>query len=276
MSSVHADLHSHSTASDGTDKPADVVARAALRGLRVMALTDHDTVAGIEEAQEAGRRLGVTVIAGTELTAYEGKREIHVLGYGIDIHSQALRQHCERFQRARIERAVTIGQRLAEAGAPIDIEKAMASADGGVVGRPHIAQALIEAGHVKDFQEAFDRFLGEGKPANAPKLIVSPAECVAVILEAGGIAVMAHPALGNQYDLAPMMIEPGCVGIEVFHSAHDTDATNRLNKMALDHGWLRTGGSDCHGHIKGGQPILGQFGLDEGQWKKVEAALAAR
>jgi predicted metal-dependent phosphoesterase TrpH len=273
MPRYYADLHCHSTASDGSDPPARVVERAKERSLQVLSLTDHDTVAGVPEAQEAGRRLGVRVLPGTELTCYIGKREIHVLGYGIDIHHAGLAAHCDAFQRKRIERAETISKRLAEAGAPIDIARVMSEADGGVIGRPHIARALIEAGHVKDFQEAFDKFLGEGKPANVSKLEVSPEQCIAVIREAGGMAIMAHPALGEQYDLIPTMIAAGCAGVEVCHSAQDGDAQARLTSIVLDHGYVRSGGSDCHGSIKGGEPILGRYGLNRQQWMKFEKAL---
>lgn len=274
MASYYADLHSHSTASDGSDPPARVVERAKEAGLAVLSLTDHDTVAGVPEAMEAGRRLGVRVVPGTELTCYVGKREIHVLGYGMDIAHVGLAEHCRRFQEARIARAKLIGERLAEAGAPIDMSAVMAEADGGVVGRPHIARALIAAGHVKDFQEAFDRFLGEGGPANVHKLNVTPEECVAVIRDAGGVAVMAHPALGEMFDLVPTLISAGAVGIEVWHSAHDWSATDRLHKMALERGLAKTGGSDCHGNIKGQDPILGRFGLQLEGWRAFEKILA--
>ncbi|MCC6547441.1 PHP domain-containing protein [Candidatus Sumerlaeota bacterium] len=272
MPRYHADLHSHSTASDGSDPPARVVERAKERGLHVLALTDHDTVAGVAEAREAGHRLGVQVIAGTELTCYIGKREIHVLGYGIDIDHPGLKDHCAAFQEKRIERAQTISRRLAEAGAPIDIEAVMRNADGGVIGRPHIARALIDAGHVKDFQEAFDRFLGDGKPANVPKLEVSPKECVAVIRDAGGMAIMAHPALGDQFDLIDAMIAAGCSGLEVCHSSHDEATQDRLHSIVIERGLAHSGGSDCHGTVKGCAPILGNFGLNTQQWKKFTAA----
>jgi hypothetical protein len=271
----YADLHSHSNASDGSDSPTRVVERAKEQGLRVMALTDHDTTAGVAEAQEAGRRLGVRVLPGTELTCYIGSKEIHVLGYGIRIDDPRLQEHCLRFQKARIERARLIGERLEAAGAPIDMAAVVADADGGVVGRPHIARALVAAGHVKDFQEAFDRFLGEGQPANAPKLNVSPEECVSVIRDAGGIAIMAHPGLNNQFDFIPALIAAGASGIEVWHSAHDRSTIDRLQAFALEKGLLRTAGSDCHGSIKGGSPILGNFGLPEEGWKAFEKGLHA-
>lgn len=272
----YADLHSHSNASDGSDPPARVVERAAAAGLKVLALTDHDTVAGVREAQEAGRKFDVQIIEGAELTCYVQGKEVHVLGYGIDIDSDELNSHCEEFQKARIERARQIGDRLADAGVPVDMDKVMAEADGGVVGRPHVANALIEAGHVADFQEAFDRYLAEGKPACVPKMQVTAKQCVDVIRNAGGVAIMAHPNLGPRVDQIPALIEAGAAGIEVWHSAHDQEGTDKLFVLAEQHGWQKTGGSDCHGSIKGMGPILGDFGLQEEGWKKFESYLNAR
>ncbi|MCC5875412.1 MAG: PHP domain-containing protein [Candidatus Sumerlaeia bacterium] len=274
MSQIYADLHSHSNASDGSDRPAEVVRRAKAAGLAVLALTDHDTVAGVAEAMEEGRRQGVKVIAGTELTCYVDGREVHVLGYGIRIDDPDLAGHCTRFQKARIERAAEIGRRLAEAGAPIDIESVMAEADGGVVGRPHVARALHAAGHVSSVQEAFNRFLAEGKPANVHKLQVTAEECVDVIRKAGGIAVMAHPGLNNQFELVERLQRAGAVGVEVWHSSHDRQDTEKLEQIANDRGLLKTGGSDCHGTIKNMDPILGQWGVDKQRWLKLEKALA--
>jgi predicted metal-dependent phosphoesterase TrpH len=272
---IVADLHSHSNASDGSDTPTAVVERAAKAGLVALCLSDHDTVAGVEEARAAGQRLGVEIVAGTELTCYVDGREVHILGYGIDPNDEALTGHCRRFQEARIRRAHEIGERLAAAGAPIDIEAVMADADGGVVGRPHVARALVAAGHVKDFQEAFDRYLAEGRPACVSKLVVDAQTCIAVIREAGGIAIVAHPGLGNNQPLIPRLIAAGAVGVEVWHSAHDTATTEQIEWIANQHGLLKSGGSDCHGTIKGQAPILGNYGLDTARWEKLRRHLLA-
>lgn len=274
MTQIYADLHSHSNASDGSDRPAEVVRRAKAAGLAVLALTDHDTVAGVPEAIEEGRRIGVEVIAGTELTCYVDGREVHVLGYGLRIDDTALADHCTRFQKARISRAEEIGRRLAAAGAPINMEAVMAEADGGVVGRPHVARALHAAGHVATVQEAFDKFLAEGKPANVHKLQVTAEECVDVIRKAGGIAVMAHPGLGNQFHLVERLQAAGAIGVEVWHSSHDRQASEQLEQIANNRGLLKTGGSDCHGTIKNMAPMLGQWGVDKQRWLKIEKAIA--
>lgn len=269
----YADLHCHSTASDGSDAPARVVERAKAAGLKVLALTDHDTTAGVPEAIAAGNNLGVKVLPGTELTCYVEGKEVHVLGYGLDYDNDQLKEHCARFQEARLRRAREIGERLAAHGVPVDMDKVMAEADGGVVGRPHVARALVEAGHVKDFQEAFDLYLAEGKPCAVGKMPVTAQECVKVIKEAGGIAVMAHPYLGPRVKMIPALLQAGAVGIEVWHSAQDEAQSAELQVLAEERGLLKTAGSDCHGTIKGCEPILGKWGLQEQQWRKVEKAL---
>lgn len=264
---LYADLHSHSTASDGVDAPARVSERAAAAGLAVYALTDHDSVDGVAEAAARGRELGIAVVPGIEMTCYVGSREIHVLGYFLDIDDAALRDHCRHFQRARDERAAAIARRLEECGAPIDIDAVRRDADGGSIGRPHVAKALLAAGHVATMQEAFERFLGEGKPANVPKPEVAPRTVVDIIRAAGGIAVHAHPALGDQFDLIPMLAQAGVAGIEAFHSNHDFSATNKVLEAAYARGLAVTGGSDCHGALPGRESILGRYGLDESRWR---------
>lgn len=273
---VVADLHTHSTASDGVDAPARVVERAAAAGVQAMSLTDHDSVSGVAEAQARGRELGIEVVSGAELTAYVGSREVHILGYRLDIHHEGLLAHCEAFRRQRDWRANEIAKRLEAAGAPIDIERVRAIADGGSIGRPHVARALLEAGHVATMEEAFDRFLGEGKPANVPKAEVSPAQVIAIINEAGGFAVHAHPGIGDQFDLIPEMAKAGLRGVEIIHSAHSVTETARATQLSLNHGLLRTGGSDCHGALPGKDELIGRFGLDASRWITLRRSLHDR
>ena len=275
---LHADLHLHSTASDGSGTPARVVERAAALGLKVIALTDHDTLDGLPEARAAGERLGVRVVAGTELTCYRDNKEINILGYGVDPASPALRAHCEAFVAARQARAREIGQKLAALGVPVDMEAVVASTDGGVVGRPHVAKALVAAGHAKDPQEAFDKYLGNGKPADVPKMVVDSQFIIDVIHAAGGIAVLAHPGLWNQFDLVPILKEMGLDGVEVWHSIHTGADRERLHALADAHGLVKTGGSDCHGSggTRTGTELMGTCGLDEEHWLKVEAAMEGR
>jgi len=271
---IYADLHCHSTASDGADPPARVVERAAAAGLKVLALTDHDTVDGVPSAIEAGRRLGLEVVCGAELTCYHGGKEVNILAYGIDPASPALAAHCRSFVEARQERARLIGERLAALGVPIDMAAVVASTDGGVVGRPHVAEALVRAGHVASYQEAFDKYLANGQPADVPKMVVDAQFVIDVIHEAGGIAVLAHAGLWNQFHLVAEFVPIGLDGVEVWHSIHSREDSDRLATLADQFGILKTGGSDCHGTKGGREELLGRWGLDRAAWEKVRARLA--
>lgn len=272
----YADLHCHSTASDGVDSPTRVVERAAAVGLKVLSLTDHDTLDGVAEAQAAGERLGVEVVPGVELTCYQDRKEVNILGYWVDGSEERLAAHCRRFVAARIDRAHQIGARLAELGARIDIDELVANADGGVVGRPHVARALLEAGHVATLQEAFDRFLANGGPADVPKMMVEPRECIDMIHGAGGIAVIAHAGIWNQFDLIPHLASIGMDGVEVWHSAHTREDSERLEEIADRFGLAKTGGSDCHGKLGERQEQLGTCGLEETRWKKLQRVMSHR
>jgi len=268
-----ADLHCHSTASDGVDTPARVVERAAAAGLKVLSLTDHDTVDGIPEARTAGEKFGVEIIAGVELTCYHNRKEVNILGYGIDIDDERLAEHCRRFVAARIDRAHQIGGRLAELGVPVDVDALIAKTDGGVVGRPHVANALLEAGHVQTLQEAFDRFLANGGPADVPKMSVLPQECITLIHDAGGIASIAHPGIWDQFDLIPHLASIGLDGVEVWHTGHSKDECDRLEEIADRFGLAKTGGSDCHGKLGERPELLGTCGLDITRWNSLKRRL---
>jgi predicted metal-dependent phosphoesterase TrpH len=272
---IIADLHCHSTASDGVDPPARVMERAAAAGLRVVSLTDHDTLEGVPEAQEAGRRLGIEVVPGVELTCYHNGKEVNILGYGVDGKEERLAAHCRRFVAARIDRAHQIGVKLAALGAPIDVDALIAKADGGVVGRPHVATALVEAGHVATLQEAFDRYLANGGPADVPKMMVDPQDCIDMIHHAGGIAVIAHAGIWNQYDLIPVLVRMGLDGVEVWHSAHSPQESDRLEEIADRFGLAKAGGSDCHGLLGERRELLGTIGLDEMRWKKLKSRMTS-
>jgi len=271
-----ADLHCHSTASDGVDAPTRVVERAAAAGLKVLSLTDHDTLDGVAEAQAAGEKFGVEIVPGVELTCYQDRKEVNILGYWVDGSEEHLAAHCRRFVAARIDRAHQIGARLAELGARVDIDELVSNADGGVVGRPHVAKALLEAGHVATLQEAFDRFLANGGPADIPKMMVEPRECIEMIHGAGGIAVIAHAGIWNQFDLIPHLASIGLDGVEVWHSAHSREDSDRLEEIADRFGLAKTGGSDCHGKLGERPELLGTCGLEETRWKKLQRVVSNR
>ena len=247
---IIADLHMHSTASDGTLTPDAVVERAAALGCGCMALTDHDTVAGLSEATAAAEACGIRLIPGIEMSC-GGDREIHVLGYGFAPDHPAILEYCRHKREERFLRAERMVERLAENGMPIGLERVLRLAK-GAPGRPHVARALIEAGHATSVKEAITRFLIPGKCAYVPKSEVSVAQAVRVLAQAGGIAVLAHPAqlsIGKEA-LESVVCEwasQGLRGIEVYHPSADAGDLPRFLGIARRLDLLVTGGSDFHG-----------------------------
>ncbi|MSS71101.1 MAG: PHP domain-containing protein [Candidatus Latescibacteria bacterium] len=250
------DLHLHSTCSDGTSRPEAVVQKACVHGLKAISLTDHDCVDGVPAAMEIGKTLGVEVIPGTELsTTFDGK-DIHILAYFIDCAHPGLLRYLQLFQDERERRAERIVNRLNQLGVGLTIEAVMARAGDGVVGRPHIADALVEEGYVFSVSEAFQKYLGYNRPAYEKKYILLPEEAVRLIHEAGGLACLAHPGIYNRDDLLPALVACGLDGIEAIHSKHTPEQIRRYEEFADLYGLLKTGGSDCHGSVRG-EPTMG-------------------
>lgn len=275
---IKADLHMHSTASDGVYAPDALMQRAAALGFTYVALTDHDSMAGIAQAREAAQKLGMTLIAGVELSC-GAQKEIHVLGYGFDPENEALQAFCAQRVAQRERRTAAMVQKLQELGKPIDMARVKELAR-GVMGRPHIARALVEAGHVLSVSEAFDRYLKPGKPAYVPKEDVKVSEAVRLIDQAGGIAVLAHPM---ELKMGDAMLESligewksqGLAGVEVYHPSAQNNHASFLCHLAQREGMLMTGGSDFHGEAVR-KTEIGE-GLD--RWRTVEndvQALLAR
>jgi len=247
MSGSHIDLHVHSTASDGGLSPTEVVAEAKKNNVTLLALADHDTTDGVAESQAAARGTSVQIIPAVELSVGSGPREIHVLGYFLDIENQPLQKALNRLRSARDTRNERIIERLSELGAPIDLARVRAIAGDGSVGRPHIATALVEAGHVGSIGEAFRRYLARGKPGYAGRERLSPAEAADLIRSAGGIPVLAHPAkLGGRMAIESLLDE-GMEGVEAYHSDHTERDVALLLQIAEERGLLVTGGTDSHG-----------------------------
>jgi len=253
------DLHMHSSMSDGTLSPTQLVAEAARRGARAIALTDHDTTAGLSEAREAGAKYGVTILAGIELSAWIG-REVHILGYFVDPAHPELVAVTDRQRTGRERRARAICARLGELGMPLDPEPIIAGAEGNV-GRPHIAAAMIAAGYARSNQEVFDQWLGNKSPANVPIERLSAADAIDVIHAAGGVAVLAHPGVDDFTDELPALTDAGLDGIEILHPAHGKDTIERFRDLALRYDLAQTGGSDFH---RPESPVkIGHFGVDD-------------
>lgn len=240
------DLHVHSTASDGSRAPAAVVEEAKRVGLAAIALTDHDTVAGIAEATAAGAAHGLRVVPGVELSAVEGDTETHILGLHLadtrDLESRLV--VLRDMRRSRAERMVA---RLNELGVRIALEAVFEQAAGGAVGRPHIARAMIAEGWAVDFRDAFDRYLGNGKPAFVPKDKLPVVDAIQLIHQAGGLAVLAHPASAGTRERVATFVALGIDGLEVRHPSHNPEDVARLSALVDHFGLVPSGGSDWHG-----------------------------
>lgn len=253
MSQERCDLHMHTTYSDGTFSPAQLVARAKERGVKTIALTDHDTLSGLEECFVEGEKIGVEVIAGTELSVdYRGKTT-HILGYFPGPQVPSLEEKLARLRAGRDSRNEKICQKLCALGMEVTLSEVEALAEESV-GRPHIAQVMLKKGYVSSVKEAFDRFLGKGKPAYVARDRLLPRESFEAIREAGGVPVLAHPIfLGPLEELDEVLDELvpwGLEGIECIYSLHSAEETEVLLRAARERGLLVTGGSDFHGAVK--------------------------
>lgn len=255
---MRIDLHLHSTASDGEFTPEAVVEAAAAGRLDVIALADHDTTVGVPLAVEAARDRRVHVIPAIEVTSSGRGAELHMLGYFVDPGAEALRRHHESARTGRARRMEGMIARLQEQGIPITLEDVMAQVSSGrtVLSRPHLARALVAAGHVGSVTEAFNRYIGEGGPAFRPTEFLDPAGAVRLILESKGIPVWAHPPLDLLDKLLGELVEAGLRGLEVYRLRTPAGQWPRLEAAAQRTGLLVTGGSDWHGPQHG---RLGDF-----------------
>jgi len=273
------DLHTHTTSSDGTLSPAALVAEAHARGIETLGVADHDTVAALRETKRAATSAGLRFVPGIEITAVDAGKDIHMLGYFVDDTSEELAAFLENSRRDRVRRAREMGDRLAALGAPIDVRQLVEAAGGEFSGkalaRPDVARALLAAGHVESVQDAFDRFLAEGKPAYVPRIGASPYEVIGVIMRAGGVASMAHPGPVKRDDLIGPLAEAGLTAIECFHSEHNEETTRKYLELAERYGLAVTGGSDYHGPGTRRQEAFGRVGLPEPHFNEFSTRAAA-
>jgi 3',5'-nucleoside bisphosphate phosphatase len=251
---VRADLHSHSTASDGTSTPAEVMRRARAAGLDVIALTDHDTVAGHDEAR-AARPAGLTLVPGMELSCRLDGHSVHLLGYLFDPADPELAAETARIRESRVRRAEKMVERLAELGVPVTWERVQAIAGDGVVGRPHVARAMVEAAVIGSPDQAFGpEWIGEGGRAHVPRYALDPARAIGLVRAAGGVSVLAHPrARGWEVpdDVIAGLAAAGLAGIEVWHPDQDQAQRTALQDLAARLNLVASGGSDDHGELTG-------------------------
>lgn len=270
-----ADLHFHSTCSDGVETPVQLAARAVAAGLSVAALTDHDAVHGIAAFEAAAAGTGLVAAGGAELSVEEDGEDVHLLGLFVDPADAAFGERLARFRRVRDRRGEAMVARLAELGVELDLAALRAEAGDAALGRPHVARALVARGVVPDVEQAFLRYLGEGAPAFVPKAKWGLVEAIGAVRAAGGLAVLAHPVWYR--DLPGLLrkgVGAGLDGFEVFHPDHDGHE-ERLLAEADRLGLLASGGSDFHSAAEGGKD-LGERRLGESRWARLAEAAAAR
>lgn len=244
------DLHAHSTASDGSRAPTDVIREAHRVGLAAIALTDHDTLDGIREATETGDALGVRVVPGVELSAVEGDVETHILGLHL-ADTRELEARLVELRAMRRSRAQRIVARLNELGVRVEFSAVLEQAGGGAIGRPHVARAMIAEGWAVDFRDAFERYLGNGKAAYVGKDRLAVTDAVELIHRAGGLAILAHPSHTGNRDRIAAFVEQGIDGVEVRHPSHSSEDTLRLAALVEHFSLVPSGGSDWHGAAEG-------------------------
>jgi predicted metal-dependent phosphoesterase TrpH len=243
------DLHIHSTASDGKLSPVEVVGVAAEKGLSYIALADHDTVDGIAAARKAAQSYpNLTVIPGIEISTDIPQGEVHILGYFIDYTDAELLSRLEEFKHSRLRRAEQMVAKLANLGKPVEWQRVLELTGSSTIGRPHIAQAMMEKGHVPSFKEAFEEYLGHGKPAYVEREKMLPAEAVEIIVKAKGLAVLAHPLTTEDPEGLLAELKPaGLVGMEAYYNGYSDEEVESLLALAQKYDLIATGGSDFHG-----------------------------
>jgi len=256
------DLHTHTTASDGVYSPKELVRLAREAGLAGIAVTDHDTFGGLDEAAEAGREFGVEVVPGVELTSYAGKTEVHMVGLFVDASRDAdAVEKVASLRGRRRERMMEMIAKLDKIGVHVDPEDVIALApDDASVGRPHLATALVKAGHVADASEAFERYIGNSGPGYVPKARLEPEEAIRLVRRLGGLPVFAHPGVSRLDGRLPEFKDAGMEGIEVWHPRHGPSDIERYSRLAETHGLVPSGGSDFHGPGRTEAP-LGCFNI---------------
>ena len=254
------DLHTHSLRSDGAYEPTELIERAAARGVTIQALADHDTLAGAAEAIAAGDRLGVRVIPSTELNTESEWGDVHILGYFLDPEDAALEDRLRWLRENRGRRIELMVEKLNALGYPVSLERVMAIAKGGSLGRPHLAQALFEAGHVASYDSAFDTLIAKGAAAYVERIGLTPLEAVQLVVAHGGVPSLAHPfTVVGLEALMPQLVAAGLAGIETYYGSHPPTMTATCLALARRYDLVPTGGSDFHGRGDHGAPLGGTF-----------------
>ncbi|HXE71514.1 MAG TPA: PHP domain-containing protein [Candidatus Nitrosotenuis sp.] len=265
------ELHCHTTASDGTLSPEELVRLALARGLTALAITDHDTTEAFSPAREAARGYRLEVIPAVEINTQKAGREVHILGYYIAPDDPGLAASFREVRRWRLARLEAMVERLGRLGMPVELSRVLAGAT-GTVGRPHLARVLVEDGLVPDIQTAFDLYLAQSRPAYVPRQDLSPERAIELIRAAGGVAVAAHPGLVGDDALLEELVEAGLQGVEAYYPQHGPLEVQRYAQFALRRGLLVTGGSDFHGPEARYRVQLGEMALPPGVLERLKEA----
>ncbi len=249
------DLHLHTTHSDGTHTPEEVVSFARQARLSAVSITDHDTLDGLHPGAAAAGAAGLGFITGVELSATDRNADVHILGYFVDPATPGLDEELRQLRDGRFQRAERILDLLARLGAPVRLERVIEIAGGAPLGRPHIGAALVEAGHAACMDEAFNRYIGYHAPAYVAKVTLDPAGAIDLVWRAGGVPVLAHPGSLRRNELIPDLVAWGLAGIEVWHPKHDEHRIRQYMAIAETYGLVVTGGSDFHGAGRGDSTV---------------------
>jgi predicted metal-dependent phosphoesterase TrpH len=261
MTEQRADLHMHTTHSDGVYSPSELVEKTKLAGLSVISVTDHDNVAAIKEGISAGEKFGVEIIPGVELSTSVDGREVHILGYFIDTENRELLDFLAFLREERLKRAERIVEKLHSLKIPLTMQKVLEKAGEGSVGRPHIANAMVEEGFAPSYQNVFLKYLGFGGSAYVEKSHCSAEETLSIIAKCGGLSFIAHPGNSIPEQVLIRLIKAGVDGIETIHPSHAPDTVVRYRGIVNEYYLLESGGSDFHGGRKNDDAALGQFTL---------------
>lgn len=269
---VKIDLHTHTCHSDGSLTPSQVVELAHKKGLDIIGITDHDSVNGIKEAISAGKDLGVEIIPGVEISTDIDDKEVHLLAYFIDIENEELQKYLSFFRDERLHRAKRIVQKLRNLGLQISIDDVLAKANNCAVGRPHIANAMVDLGLINNYYEAFEKYIGDYGPAFERKIHVSPQSAVKLIGDSGGLSFIAHPGYMKE-NLLISLIRTGIDGIEVIHPSHNENQIQFYRGIVNQYCLLESGGSDFHGGKKMDDESLGKYYISQVQLEAMRKML---
>ncbi|HET9489494.1 MAG TPA: PHP domain-containing protein [Methylomirabilota bacterium] len=265
------DLHTHTTASDGTLSPRELVLAAVRQSVTVLAVTDHDSTEGLSEAMtEAAKHAPLTIVPGLEINCDVEGAEIHVLGYLVNYAAPWFQEFLREQRAERVTRVHRIAERLGELGMPIDPAEVFTLAGEGAAGRPHVAQVMVKRGYVKSVREAFDKYLRSGGPANVPRRRLTPQEAVRVIRRAGGVPVLAHPGLAGRDELIPELVAVGLLGIETYYAEHSAAQVTEYLSLCRRYDLVATGGSDYHGPQSGRTNPVGTPAVPWAAWEELQ------